>query len=422
MRLSNVMQPLVAATATALMGLALSGTAHAELDAKLYEAAEAAQPQVIAHLKEMVEIESGSTQVDGLLKMADTLEPRLQALGFETRRVEAANGTGAENLIGTIKGKGKRSIMLLAHMDTVYSEGILESYPYRVDGEHIYGPGIADDKGGIAVIVGAMGLLRDAGWDDFDTITVVFNTDEEVGSQGSSALIAELASEHDVALGFEPSAGKARAPSHIVLLGASGILEAELTVKGRPAHAGNSPKDGRNALYELAHQIVQTRTAADDIEGAQINWTVAQTEGNPFNQIPALAKAVGDVRIQAAGADEKLNAVLQEQIKNQLIAETEVTLDLVTNRPIYLAGEKGMALAERAKSIYEEMGLDLIFVPMTGGGTDAAYLAQSGKAAVLESLGLAGWGYHAQDEYIEVDSIVPRLYMVSRLLMEEARN
>ncbi|HOW48680.1 MAG TPA: glutamate carboxypeptidase [Rubrivivax sp.] len=398
--------------------LLLAGAALAAPDAALLAAAEKAQPGVIENLKEMVLIESGSKQKDGLLKMADLLDKRLQALGFKTERRQATAGAGADNLIGTLQGTGKRNIMLLAHMDTVYQPGILAKEPFRIDGNRIYGPGIADDKGGIAVILGGLQILLNAGWRDFGTLTVMFNPDEEVGSQGSGELIAQLADKHDVALSFEPSAGTAVSPNHVLVLGASGILEARLEVTGRAAHAGNSPKDGRNALYELAHQILQTRDIAEGIPGAQLSWTTAQTAGNPFNQIPAKAEAVGDVRINRAGADQKLDAALRDKIKARLIPDTQVSLKLETNRPIFLAGERGLALAKQAQGIYQEIGRQITLVPMVGGGTDAAYLARSGKATVVEALGLAGWGYHAKDEYIEADSIVPRLYLLTRLLTE----
>ena len=398
--------------------LLLAGAALAAPDAALLAAAEKAQPGVIENLKEMVLIESGSKQKDGLLKMADLLDKRLQALGFKTERRQATAGAGADNLIGTLQGTGKRNIMLLAHMDTVYQPGILAKEPFRIDGNRIYGPGIADDKGGIAVILGGLQILLNAGWRDFGTLTVMFNPDEEVGSQGSGELIAQLADKHDVALSFEPSAGTAVSPNHVLVLGASGILEARLEVTGRAAHAGNSPKDGRNALYELAHQILQTRDIAEGIPGAQLSWTTAQTAGNPFNQIPAKAEAVGDVRINRAGADQKLDAALRDKIKARLIPDTQVSLKLETNRPIFLAGERGLALAKQAQGIYQEIGRQITLVPMVGGGTDAAYLARSGKATVVEALGLAGWGYHAKDEYIEADSIVPRLYLLTRLLTD----
>lgn len=411
-------------TRAALAGLALTAVAAAVWAAPdaaaLKAAAEQAEPAVIEHLKELVLIESGSQQVDGLLRMADGLEQRLQALGFATERHKVTAGAGADNLVGTLRGKGKLKAMLLAHTDTVYPEGILESQPYKVDGNRLYGPGIADDKGGIAVIMASLQILKDAGWDDFDTLTVMFNPDEEVGSVGSGELIAELAAQHHVALGFEPSAGSAVSPNHILLLGASGVYSAHLEVKGRAAHAGAAAKEGRNALYELSHQMLQTRDIAEDIEGAQLNWTVAQTGGNASNQITSLATAVADVRISRAGADEQLNAALQDKIKQQLIADTEVSLRLETGRPVYQADEKGQALARRAQGIYGELGRELTLVPMTGGGTDAAYLSRSGKAAVVESFGLAGWGYHARDEYIEIDSIAPRLYLLTRLLTDLA--
>lgn len=90
--------------------------------------------------------------------------------------------------------------------------------------------------------------------------------------------------------------------------------------------------------------------------------------------------------------------------------------------PAYLAGEKGAALAAKAQAIYKELDRELGLTPMSGGGTDAGFAGRSGKATVVESFGLAGFGYHAKDEFIEVDSIVPRLYLVTRLLTEIGRS
>lgn len=324
--------------ALALGGLlAFAGPARAAPDAALLAAAEKAQPAVIEHLKEMVLIESGSQQIDGLLKMADGLQARLQALGFATERVKASTGTGADVLVATLKGTGQRKIMLQGHMDTVYGPGVLATQPFKVEGERVYGPGIA------------------------------------------------------------------------------GVT---LHVKGRAAHAGAAPDQGRNALLELAHQMLQTRDLPKQTPGATLNWTVAKTGGNPSNQIPAAAEATADVRITQPGAEQKLNAALQEKIKTRLIPDTEVSATLAVGRPAFLAGAKGRALAERAQAIYKELGRELTLVPMTGGGTDAAFAAQGGKATVVESFGLAGWGYHAKDEYVDVDSIVPRLYLMTRLLTE----
>ncbi|QSI29659.1 M20/M25/M40 family metallo-hydrolase [Variovorax sp. RKNM96] len=401
-------------------GLALGAVAAAQAapDARLLAAAEKAQPAVIDNLKEMVQIESGSLNVDGLLKMADVIEGRLKAAGFKTERRKTQAGAGADIVIGTLKGTGKRKIMLQGHMDTVYAAGILGSQPYKVDGNRIYGPGIADDKGGIAVMLASLKILADAGWRDYDTLTVLLNPDEEVGSVGSGELIATTADLHDTVLSFEPTAAKSVAKGESLLLGAAGIAQATMEVKGRAAHAGAAPELGRNALYELSYQMLQTKDLAKDIPGVTLNWTVARATG-PINQITEKAQALGDIRITQPGAEKKLNEVLQAKIASgKLIPDTETTVKVEVGRPAFVAGAKGRALAEKAQAIYKEIDRDLALTPMTGGGTDAGYAGRSGKATVVESFGLAGFGYHARDEYIEVDSIVPRIYLVTRLLTE----
>lgn len=350
--------------------------------------------------------------------MATLLDNRLKALGFKTERRKSTAGAGADIVVGTLTGSGRKKIMLQAHMDTVYERGILQSQPYKVDGNKLYGPGIADDKGGIAVILHGLKILADAGWKDYAHVTVLFNADEEVGSAGSGEIIAALGEQHDVVLSFEPTGAKAVAKTEALLLGAAGIAAVTLEVKGKAAHAGAAPDQGRNAIIEISHQMLQTKDLAKDIPGVTLNWTNV-VSNKATNQLPELAVARGDVRITVPGAEEKLNTALQAKLaSSKLVPDTVTTAKLVVGRPSFLAGPRGKALAEQAQAIYKEIDRDLALVPMTGGGTDAAFAARSGKAVVVESFGLAGWGYHARDEYIEIDSIVPRLYLVTRLLME----
>jgi glutamate carboxypeptidase len=407
---------------TLFAAMALGATAQvAAADEKLLAAARAAQPAVIESLREMVLIESGSQDAPGLKSMADYVEGRLRALGAATERIKAGIGPG-EMIKGTFTGTGKRNFMLLAHMDTVYGKGILATEPYRQDGNKLYGPGIADDKGGIALILHSLAILRDAGWKDYARLTVLVNPDEEIGSNGSGETIATLGDAHDVVLSYEPTAAKAVAQAEGVLLMAAGTAQARLAVKGVASHAGAAPDQGRNALIELSYQLLQTQDVAKGIPGAQLNWTTA-TAGSVRNQIPDKAEAGADVRLLAPDAADKLLAALRAKVaEGRRVPDTETTVSLLVGRPPYVAGPKGMALATKAQAIYAELdGRKLILHPSTGGGTDAGYAGRSGKAAVLESLGLAGWGYHAKNEYIEIDSIVPRLYLSTRLLSELAR-
>ena len=386
-------------------------------DEKLRAAAEAAQPALIDTLRDMVMIESGSADVEGLAKMADFTETRLKTLGAKTERLKTTRGAGADIVIGTFEGSGSKKLMLIAHMDTVYQRGILATQAYRVDGNRIYGPGIADDKGGIAVILHSLKILGEAGWRDYAKLTVLFNPDEEVGSIGSGELIAEIADQHDVVLSCEPTAAAPVAKNDSLLLGASGTATGAMEVKGKASHAGAAPQLGRNALIELAHQLLQTRDIAKSIPGTQLNWTTAQA-GTVRNQIPEKAVAGADIRVTVPDGLQKLQAALDEKVKEKLIADTETVVKIVPGRPPFVANDRGRALARDGQAIYAEIERTLDIVEMTGGATDAGYANRSGKAIVVESFGLAGWGYHARDEYIDSGSIVPRLYLMTRMLTE----
>lgn len=402
-------------------GITGSAAHAAEADAKLRAAARAEQPAVIATLHDLVSIESGSTDRAGLDRIAGYLAERLRRLGAQVDRIPTAPG-GADMVRGVFRGKGRLKALLIAHMDTVYDRGILASEPYHRDGDVLYGPGIADDKGGVAVILHALALLRARGWNDFDRITVLFNPDEEVGSTGSGETIARLGAESDVVLSYEPSPSRAVAGDEGVLLSAAGTAEVMMSVHGRAAHAGAAPEQGRNALIELAYQLVQTRDVAAGVKGAQLNWTTASA-GAARNQIPQTAEAGGDVRTTEPGAVDQLRAALQTRVRaGHLVPDTATTVTLQQLRPMYVAGPRGRALADMARGIYAELdGRRLLMHPATNGGTDAGFAGRSGHAAVLVGLGLAGWGYHAKREYIEIDSIPPRLYLTARMLIELGR-
>lgn len=390
----------------------------AEPDKALLDAARAAQPAVLDSLRDMVLIESGSSDKDGLGRMADYVEGRLKALGMQTERLPVSTGPGMM-VKGTLTGAGKKRFMLIAHMDTVYQKGILGTQPLKTEGNKLYGPGVADDKGGIATILHALAILRDRNWRDYAQLTVLFNPDEEVGSIGSGETIANLAAQQDVVLSYEPTPAKDVAKVEGVLMAAAGTATARLEVEGVTAHAGAAPERGRNALIELAHQLLQTQDIAKDIPGAQLNWTLAGA-GTVRNQIPERAWATADVRLTRPHAAAKLLSALQTKVgESQRVPGTKVGVTLDVERPPFVADERGAALGRQAQAIYAELdGRQLMLIPGTGGATDAGFAAKSGKAVVLESFGLAGFGYHARDEYIEVDSIVPRLYLSTRLLTE----
>ncbi|MGV7217233.1 glutamate carboxypeptidase [Bradyrhizobium sp. UFLA05-112] len=341
---------LVPVFALSLLGLvSANATARATADEKLKAASEQEKTPLIETLHDMVMIESGSSDIEGLARMADFTEARLKALGATTRRQKTTAGAGADIVVATFTGTGTRKLMLIGHMDTVYQRGILATEPYHVDGTKIFGPGIADDKGGLAVILHALKILKDTGWRDYATLTVSLNPDEEASSIGSGEFISALADQHDVVLSCEPTASSPPAQNDALLLGASGTATATMKVKGRASHAGAAPALGRNALIELSHQLLQTQDVAKSIPGTQLNWTTSKA-GTVRNQIPADAEAGADIRLTVSDGVAKLQAALDEKVKNKLVPDTETTVTIVPARPPFVAGERGRALAQEGQA------------------------------------------------------------------------
>ena len=192
-------RPTLTILASLLAGvLATPLVALAAADEKLLAAARAAQPAVIESLKAMVAIESGTMDGPGLGKMTDYAEARLKALGLQVERRPASTSSAGKSdlLVARATGTGRRKLMLIAHLDTIYWPGTLATQPIKQEGNKLYGPGIADDKGGVAVILHALAILKAAGWADYAQLTVLFNADEESGSGGSGETIAEIGRAH----------------------------------------------------------------------------------------------------------------------------------------------------------------------------------------------------------------------------------
>ena len=352
---------------------------------------------------------------EGLDKLADLIAARLKELGGKVELIEASDVYKMEDTpekIGkmvraTFAGTGNKKILLIAHMDTVYPRGMLAQQPFRVESDRVYGLGIADDKQGIAVILHTLAILKAMNFREYGILTVLINADEELSSPGSRSLITKLGAENDATFSVESS----RAESDKLSLATSGIASVTLTVKGRGSHSGVSPEKGVNALYELAHQVLQTRDLSDPATGVKLNWTVSRS-GTNRNVIPAFAEATADVRV--------LRIADYDGIKKQLLPEAKVAMNFERRRPPLEATAASPALGKHAQQIYRELGKALVVDEMPeGGGTDAAFAALNTKAPVIERFGLQGYGAHSADaEYVLLDSIEPRLYLLSRMIMD----
>lgn len=404
----------------------LLGTAQAAPQAPVLELAQKEQQPLLDTLRDLVHIESGSKDVEGVKKIADYVAGKLRAQGG---KVEVIQPTEVYRLDDTpeqvgpmvhaeFKGKGTSRIMLIAHMDTVYLPGMLKDQPFRIDGDKAYGLGIADDKQGVALILHTVELLKKRGFDDYGTLTVLINGDEEISSPGARSTITRLGAEQDAVFSFVGGGtdGSLR-------LATSGIGAAYLQVKGKASHAGAKPEDGVNALYELSHQLLQLKDLSRPEQGLKLNWTVAKA-GTNRNVIPAEATAQADARALRVADFTALEKAMHDKVGHKLLEASKVELKFEVRRPPLEASEAARKLARHAQGIYgDELKLPMkVMDKATGGGTDAAFAALKAKGAVIEGFGLSGYGAHSNDaEYVQVNTIAPRLYLAVRMIEDLSR-
>ncbi len=414
----SLIRPLVASLSLAFA----AALAHAAPVAEVHALAQKEQQPLLDTLRDLVHIESGSKDIEGLNQIANRIAAPLKQLGgtvevLQTSDVYRLDDTPEKvgpAVQAVFKGTGSKKIMLIAHMDTVYLKGMLKDQPFRIEGDKAYGLGISDDKQGVALIIHTVALLQKLNFKDYGTLTVLINGDEEISSPGWRSTITRVAADQDVVFSFEGGG-----TDGTLRLATSGIGAAYITVQGKASHAGAKPEDGVNALYELSHQLLQMKDLSKSDEGLKLNWTVSKA-GTNRNVIPAEATAQADARALKVADFDGLEKSLQEKIKTKLIPASKVDVKFEVRRPPLEASEASRRVAGYGKVIYQELGLPLSVVEKaTGGGTDAAFAALKNKGAVVEGMGLSGYGAHSNDaEYVQVNTIVPRLYLATRMIMD----
>ena len=377
----------------------------------LWRAAEKAQPAFLETLETLVNLDSGSTNPTGLAQVEAVLERRLRALGGEVVALPAAGSAAGRILQASFRGRGHSRILLMMHYDTVFGLGEAMRRPFRIEGNRLLGPGVVDPKGGLAIILHALELLHSLDYAEYGTLTVLFNPDEEKGSFGSREWIGKIAARQQVVLSYEPPDTEA------VVLATNGINYLFLEVSGIAAHAGSAPEQGRNAVIELAHQLLQLRDLGDPALATTVHWTLVQG-GERRNIIPAQAQAEGDMRYSHVAEIERVEKAASALVKNRLIPDTQTVFRLERGRPPLALNPATARLASLAQRLYAETGRRLETIQMRF-GTDAGYAYQPGETApaVLEGLGLPGGSLHTSREYGELDQIVPRLYLTARLIL-----
>jgi glutamate carboxypeptidase len=401
---------MFAAAAVLVAAPALAAPAKpARQDAKVWAAAEAARPEQLKLLQQVVDIDSGTRDVDGGRKVGAIFAERLKALGYDVSYVKAEADGLPDNLVATLKGTGKGRVLLIGHLDTVFGPGTVARRQFRMDADKAYGPGVGDEKGGVVEGIYALKILHDLGFKDFRQITLLIETSEEGGSPGTQGLIGKLVADADVEFNLEPGD-----TPDVLTVWRKGSTVVHIDVTGRAAHAGVAPQEGRNAITELIHQIAGTDAFPKSGDGITLNVTGIKG-GTRDNIIPEEASATLSLRIREKPQLAQVMAVLEKNALEHAVPDTTVKVWHQEKFFPPLASNPGTdALAERAEAIYGGIGKTI--ARGGNGGASESALAYEGGIPALDGLGPAGGGFHSDKEYILLNTVTPRLYLLAKLI------
>jgi glutamate carboxypeptidase len=375
----------------------------------MLSAARLKQNWTISFLRRLVEHESPSHDAAAVREFAGFFTSAIADIA-RVRTIRSTGGFGP-HLICEFKLPGPRrkqgQVLALGHSDTVYPKGTLQTMPFRVDGGRIWGPGVLDMKGGIAMFVAAMRLLIEADAPVTRRVLLQLNSDEEVGSLSSRTLTQKNARDSTAVLVVEPGTGtegKAKTAR-------KGIAHWRLSVTGRAAHAGIDFQAGANSIVELAHQISGISKWSDPERGLTVNFGVV-AGGGQTNVVPESAHAEFEYRVVKLSQHERMQNRIGKL--RPLDKRCMLTLEGGLNRPPMERNKAGVALFRQARQLAAELGVTLD-ESSTGGGSDGNFTAAVGTPT-LDGIGAVGEGAHSPHESILVDRIADRTALLAKLV------
>ena len=372
------------------------------------------EDDMVALLERLTNINTGTLNKAGVAEVVGLLNTELLQLGFDSRTlagdvIEMPSCPGSEytidvadHLLATKSGEGKRMLMI-GHVDTVFP---VDS-PFQTfsrDGDTAYGPGVSDMKGGLVVMLYALKALNHFGELEDKAISILLNSDEEIGSLSSRKYVEQQAALHDFGLVYESSGNNRLTRAR------KGLGQARFVVSGRASHAGGAHQQGRSAIKELAYKIVQIENMTDYESGVTVNVGVING-GEARNTIAPCAEALVDLRYPEP--QQGLDAVKRwEEIFGSVYSYPVDSGELSTNswtslhRPPKIPTEESDALLNKTIAIGRLLGQEFT-VTDSGGGTDGS-LTQAAGLPTLDSLGSDGTGAHSKREQGRISSLVER--------------
>lgn len=360
--------------------------------------------------KLLVDRDCGSGNKAGVDGVGRDVKDFLEKCGFKVwfHEYEKAGNM----LVAEYGDASKPFIVLTGHMDTVFGDGTAAARPFTIKDGKVTGPVVLDMKGGVTILLYAVRFLLEAGYNRY-RIKIILAGDEEV-AHGNSTTSADYEKEAKGAImGFNLETGFV---DNSVVIERKGVAQYLFEVDGVGAHAGNNPEDGRSAVEELAHKILDIQAETDWQEGTTVNCGVI-AGGTVANAVPEHAWVKVDVRFKTTAGMERIEKAFQTIAKKQYVESTTTCCKKLVVFPPMERLESSEKLFERAEAIAEKYGFPKAKAIAVGGGSDSAHLTACG-IPTLCALGVRGQFNHTEREWAEEESLFERTKLLMALLSE----
>jgi glutamate carboxypeptidase len=359
--------------------------------------------EMLELLRQLVEIESPSTDKTATDRIARFVAQVARDLGG---RVTTCPQEQRGDHVLARWGQDHGGFLLLCHLDTVWAMGTLAERPWRVDGQRAYGPGSLDDKASAAIALMAMRGIQDLGLSATHPVTILFTSDEEIGSRTSRDVIKAEAARAKVVFCMEPAL-----PDGGLKVWRKGTGRYTITALGQSAHSGADHAKGINAIEEMAHQILQLQNMTDYGTGTTVSvgWVRGGTRSNV---IPDQTQIRLDVRVETLTQGKRV----AEAIDNlqPVLPGARLRIEGGLSRPPMEKSPLTLGPFQRAQEIGREIGLALT-AGGTGGASDGNFTAALG-VPTLDGMGAIGDSAHAVGEYVQISSLPERAALMAALL------
>lgn len=365
----------------------------------------------LALLRRIGNLNSFTRNRAGANEVQEVLAQVFRDLGMAVERVEGRNF--GDVLVGRSKGWRKGGTLLVGHADTVHPPES-EFCCLTLDGDRVFGPGTADMKGGLALIVSCLERLAESGSLSSIPCAVCINADEEAGSPESKRVLQEVAKEAGRALVFEWGRGEEE-----LITRRKGVAVFEVEVRGRSSHAGNAHEEGRNAIVHLCRVLLELNKLTSYDAGD--TWSVGTIRGGVAeNVVPDSAVAGFEFRAFSSAGFDRLHCALESIGAEYSGDGLTVTFRQKHHCPPMEESNRSLALLDDLQRLGLAAGVNWKRLEITpGGGSNANDLAALG-VPTIDGLGPLGFGAHTNSEHIVLSSVPPRISTVARFLEDSA--